>query len=63
MRPFVLAATPVAQKNGWIHDARHTAAIVYGPDAPRIVVILTYAPNLRLATARRLARAVMSALR
>ena len=63
VRPFVPAATPVAQKNGWIHDARHTAAIVYGPDAPRIVVILTYAPNLRLATARRLARAVMSALR
>jgi beta-lactamase class A len=62
VRPFVAATTPVAQKNGWIHDARHTAAIVYAPSGPRIVVILTYAPNLKLVTARRLGRAVMSAL-
>jgi hypothetical protein len=54
---------PVAQKNGWIHDARHTAAIVYTPKGPRIVVILTYAPNLSLGTARGLGRAVMLALR
>jgi beta-lactamase class A len=63
VRPFVPAGTPVAQKNGWIHDARHTAAIVYAPTRPRIVVILTYAPNLRLVTARRLGRDVMRALR
>ena len=63
VRPFVSATTPVAQKNGWIHDARHTAAIVYGPSGPRIVVILAYAPNLRLATARRLGRDVLAALR
>jgi beta-lactamase class A len=62
VRPFVPRTTPVAQKNGWIHDARHTAAIVYAPTGPRIVVILTYAPNLNLATARGLGRAVMSAL-
>jgi len=52
----------VAQKNGWIHDARHTAAIVYGPAGPRIVVILTYAPNLHLETARELGRQVLAAL-
>lgn len=63
VRPFVPASTPVAQKNGWIHDARHTAAIVYGPTGPKIVVVLTYAPNLNLATARGLGRAVMAALR
>jgi hypothetical protein len=61
VRPFVPARTPVAQKNGWIHDARHTAAIVYAPSGPRIVVILTYAQNLSLAKARRLARNVMAA--
>jgi beta-lactamase class A len=61
VRPFVPAATPVAQKNGWIHDARHTAAIVYAPRGPRIVVVLTYAPNLSLATARGLARDVLRA--
>src|SRR4030095_15467972 len=38
VRPCVSATTPVAQKNGWIHDARHTAAIVYAPSGPRIVV-------------------------
>jgi beta-lactamase class A len=62
VRPFLPASIPVAQKNGWLHDARHTAAIVYGPRGPRIVVVLTYAPNLRLATARRLAQGVVAAL-
>ena len=62
IRPFVSSATPVAQKNGWLHDARHTAAIVYGPKGPRIVVVLTYAPNLRLATARAFARGVLAAV-
>ncbi len=63
VRPFLPATTPVAQKNGWIHDARHTAAVVYGPNGPRIVVILTYAPNLSLAVARGLGRAVMAGVR
>jgi hypothetical protein len=62
VRPFVAPGTPVAQKNGWIRDARHTAAIVYARTGPRIVVILTYAPNLSLATARRLAREVLAAV-
>jgi beta-lactamase class A len=62
VRPFVPASIPVAQKNGWLHDARHTAAIVYGPTGPRIVVVLTYAPSLPLATARRLGRAVVTVI-
>jgi beta-lactamase class A len=63
VRPFVPASTRVAQKNGWISDARHTAAIVYAPGGSRIVVILTDAPNLSLATAQGLGRAVMAAVR
>jgi beta-lactamase class A len=63
VRPFVPEGTPVAQKNGWLHDARHTAAIVYGRRGPRIVVVLTYTPNLRLSIARELGRKVLAALR
>jgi beta-lactamase class A len=62
IRPFVSSRTPVAQKNGWLHDARHTAAIVYGPGGPKIVVMLTYALGLPLATARELGRRVVAAL-
>jgi beta-lactamase class A len=62
VRPFVSPRTPVAQKNGWLHDARHTAAVVYFRDGPKIVVVLSYAPNLQLATARELARRVLVAL-
>jgi beta-lactamase class A len=62
VRPFVPAGTRVAQKNGWIHDARLTAAIVYAPTGPRIVVVLAYAPGLSTARARRLGRDVVSAL-
>jgi hypothetical protein len=40
------AATPLAQKNGWITDVRDTAAIVYGPHGPRITVVLTYTAGL-----------------
>jgi hypothetical protein len=63
VRPFVSPGTPVAQKNGWLHDARHTAAIVYFPNGPKIVVVLTYAQNLKLATARRLGQVVLAAVR
>jgi beta-lactamase class A len=59
VRPFVSPQIPIAQKNGWLHDARHTAAIVYAPAGPKIVVVLTYASGLRLATAKDLARKVM----
>lgn len=63
LRPWLAPGTAIAQKNGWLHDARHTAAIVYGRSGPRIVVVLTYAPNLRLETARRLGRDVLTVLR
>jgi beta-lactamase class A len=61
VRPYVSRRTPVAQKNGWLHDARHTAAIVYGARGPKIVVILTYATDLKLATAKELGRRVVAA--
>jgi beta-lactamase class A len=63
LRPWLRPGTAIAQKNGWLHDARHTAAIVYAAGRPRIVVVLTYAPGLRLATARDLGRAVLRAAR
>jgi len=62
LRPW-LPGTLIAQKNGWLHDARHTAAIVYFRGGPKIVVVLTYAPNLRLTTARDLGRRVLLAVR
>jgi hypothetical protein len=52
---------PIAQKNGWLHDARHTAAVVYAAGGPKIVVVLTYAPNLPLARARELGHQVVKA--
>jgi beta-lactamase class A len=63
LRPFLTRATPVAQKNGWLHDARLTAAIVYFPTGPKIVTVLTYAPGLALSTAQKLGRNVLAALR
>ncbi|MGZ8695660.1 MAG: serine hydrolase [Gaiellaceae bacterium] len=53
--------TPVAQKNGWITDVRDTAAIVYGPRGPRIVVVLAYGPGLTSAAATALGRQVVRA--
>jgi beta-lactamase class A len=57
------AATPVAQKNGWITDVRDTAAIVYGPSGPRIVVVLTYKPGLDARRAAVFGRRVARVLR
>jgi Beta-lactamase enzyme family len=62
LRPW-LPGVRIAQKNGWLHDARHTAAIVYFRGGPKIVVVLTYAPNLELARARSFGRDVLAALR
>lgn len=61
--PWLARGTRVAQKNGWLHDARHTAAIVYFRRGPKIVVVLTYAPNLPLTSARDLGRRVVLALK
>jgi Beta-lactamase enzyme family len=40
-RPW-LTHTPMAQKNGWLNAAHHTAAIIYAPTGPKLVVLLTY---------------------
>jgi beta-lactamase class A len=45
VRPAVARSYPIAQKNGWLSDARHTAAILYTPHGPVIVVILTFRPE------------------
>jgi hypothetical protein len=45
---------PTAEKNGWLNDALHTAAIVYAPSGPKIVVVLTYRSGLRGSEARAL---------
>ena len=61
IRPWLPPGTRIAQKNGWLHDARHTAAIVYLRSGPKIVVVLTYAPGLTLGTARKLGSRVLLA--
>jgi beta-lactamase class A len=63
LRPFLPSHTPVAQKNGWLYDARLTAAIVYFPNGPKIVVVLAYAPGLPVTRAQALGRDVLRALR
>lgn len=45
-RPALGPAVPIAQKHGWNSSVRHSAAIVYGARGPRIVVLLTYRPNI-----------------
>lgn len=37
---------PMAQKHGWTTSLRHTAAVLYAPRGPVIVVILTYRPGI-----------------
>ena len=51
-RPALGKKTPAAQKQGWFSVVRHTAAIIYTPTGPKIVVLLTYAPSLALTTAQ-----------
>jgi hypothetical protein len=51
-----LPGVPMAQKQGWTTSIRHSAAIVYGPGGPTILVVLTYRPGLGVAEARDLAR-------
>ena len=60
-RPWLGPSMPVAQKQGWISSARHTAAIVYGPKGPVVVVLTTYQDGLTLAQAQRLGQKVMIA--
>ncbi|MGI9112954.1 MAG: serine hydrolase [Gaiellaceae bacterium] len=60
LRPW-LGSTPVAEKNGWLSDARLTAAIVYGRRGPVVVVVAAYRPGLEAPEARRLGRDVLRA--
>jgi hypothetical protein len=46
VRPSLGPRFPLAQKQGWTTKLRHTAAIAYGLAGPKIIVVLTYAPNL-----------------
>jgi beta-lactamase class A len=48
------AGTAVAEKDGWISDMRGSAAIAYLPSGPKIVVVLTYRPDLDAAAAKAL---------
>lgn len=59
--PWLGRSVPVAQKQGWISAARHTAAIVYGPKGPVVVVLMTYREGLTLAQAQALGRKVLRA--
>jgi hypothetical protein len=58
-RPWLPGSLPVAQKNGWLDDARHTAAVLFTPDGPRIVVLLTYRVGITRPQAAQLGRRVL----
>jgi hypothetical protein len=60
VRPWIGRAMPLAQKQGWTTKIRHTAAIAYGPAGPRIIVVLTYSPNLNPGESAVLGRRVVS---
>ena len=60
LRPW-LGQTVVAEKNGWLSDTRTTAAIVYRPAGPVIVVVELYRPGVTAAEGRRLGRRVLQA--
>jgi beta-lactamase class A len=51
VRGSVPPTVPIAQKHGWLRDARHSAAIVYQSTGPELVVVLTYRPGLTLGAA------------
>jgi Beta-lactamase enzyme family len=60
LRPW-LGRTVVAEKNGWLSDTRTTAAIVYRPAGPVIVVVELYRLGVTAAEGRRLGRRVLQA--
>ena len=62
VKPFVGGA-PVAQKNGWISDARLTASIVYARSGPKIVVVLVYRPKLPYREAQSLGKKALASAR
>jgi hypothetical protein len=62
-RPWLGPRLPLAQKQGWTTKIRHTAAITYGPAGPRVVVVLTYSPNLDPTASATLGRRVLALVR
>lgn len=62
LRPNLDNSVPLAQKNGWISDVRHTAGIVYEESGPKIVVVLTYQPRITRAEAAGFAGKVLKAV-
>jgi beta-lactamase class A len=44
---------PAAQKHGWTSSTRHSAALVYAPTGPVVVVALTYRPGIDPGGSRR----------
>jgi hypothetical protein len=61
LRPW-LHGVPVAEKNGWLSDTRITAAIVYRPAGPLIVVVEVNRAGLPRYEARALGRDVLRAV-
>jgi hypothetical protein len=41
-RPWLPRDFPLAQKNGWLRQSRHTASILYAGDGSRLAVLLTF---------------------
>jgi hypothetical protein len=55
--PSLLAPPPgtvLAEKDGWISDARGSAAVAYTRSGPKIVIVLTYRPGVSDAEAKAL---------
>jgi hypothetical protein len=63
LRPTLGTAMPLAQKQGWTHSVRHTAAILYGRRGPVIAVLLTYRPHADTAVSAALGRSLVKVLR
>jgi hypothetical protein len=61
LRPW-LPQTTMAQKNAWISDLRTTAAVVYAPTGPVIVVVEVSRPGLTSVEARTIGRQVVRAV-
>ena len=56
--------SPAARKEGWTTKVRHTAAILYRPSGPVIVVVLTFRPDeVSLSASRALGRRVVGIVR
>jgi Beta-lactamase enzyme family len=62
-RPWLGDRLPLAQKQGWTTRIRHTAAIAYGSAGPKIVIVLTYSPNLTPRASAVLAGRMLSLVR